>query len=109
MTTQATRVNLMGSKGDTFTATATDDAFTEAVNAESHSLYQILKGQKLTCYSGSYTAGGGMFQIRNTLTGQVKFRGFLEIITEESVAPIPTPIVVEENDIVEIFCEAAPT
>jgi hypothetical protein len=110
MTTQAVSICLHGGpKGQKFTATATDDAWTECTDANGLSAYQAIKGSTITGYSGSYTGGCGVFRIYNTVSGQVKCIGALNIITEEEAQLLTRPVSITENDIVQVHCVAAPT
>jgi hypothetical protein len=109
MTTQAVSICLHGSKGGKFTATATDDAWTECVDANSLSLYQLLRGASITGYSGSYTGGCAVFRIYNTNRSEVKCIGALDIITEEGYHELPRPVSIQDDDVVQVHCVAVPT
>lgn len=109
MSTQAVSICLHGSKGNKFTATATDDVYGECVDANSLSAYKTLKGAQITGYSGSYTAGAGIFRIYNTQTSEEKCIGALNIITEEEYTALDNPVTIQENDVVQVLPVATPT
>lgn len=111
MTTQTVSVTLL-SMGDAvgFTATCTDDTYTELKDSVGTlSLYQACKvGQKFHSFMGLYAAGGGNFRIRNTVTNQIKK---LEMLSNGTLQ-IPFKggdYIVEMNDVIEAFCVAVPT
>ncbi len=109
MSTQAVSICIHGSRSQKFTATATDDAWTECTDGNSLSAYQVLKGARITGYTGSYTGGGAFFRIYNTVSGTVKCLGALDIITEEEYHALNHPISIQENDIVQVFSVEVPT
>ena len=111
MTTQAASVTLCGpADNDGYTATCTDDAFTELKSAiGTLSLYQGSAGKVFHSYMGRYAAGGGMLRIRNTSSGAIKA---LEPLALNGSSQIPFsggPIKIELNDVIEVFTEEVPT
>ena len=108
MTTQTIYCQLNGNKGGAFTATCTDDAWNELLDANSQSLWKVLKGAEISQVLGSYDAGGAMVRVRNSVTNEVKMLEALAIVTEEQTIYVD-PFEVEQDDILEAFCEAPPT
>jgi len=110
-TTQTASVTLCGSgDNDGYTATCTDDAFTELKSAiGTLSLYQGSAGKVFHSYMGRYAAGGGMLRIRNTSTGKIKALEPLALNGATQTLFSNGSIKVEMNDVIEVFTEAAPT
>lgn len=112
MTTQTVYGELSGDQGGIdFTATCTDDTWTELLDGSSGntlSLDDILLGKSINTISGSYNAGGGQIRVRNTVTNDVKMLEFLAIVTEEHTREIEA-FTVEPDDIIEAFTVATPT
>ena len=111
MTTQTGLASLLGPEGGfKFSATCTDDSWTELVDeVSSLSLYKVMKGRQVTHYTGQYAAGGGIFRIFNTNTNQVKAVFLGNIITEEKVYEFPAGVTIEENDVLQAKTVAVPT
>ena len=111
MTTQTASVTLCGAgDNDGYTATCTDDAFTELKSAiGTLSLYQGSEGKTFHSYMGRYAAGGGMLRIRNTSSGNIKALEPLALNGTEQTAFSNGPIKIELNDVLEVFTEAVPT
>jgi len=113
MTTQTVYCQLHGPSGGLdFTATCTDDTWTELKDGStgsSLSLYEVLKGYTINQILGSYAAGGGFVRVRNTQNNQVKVLEPLPVVTEERTVYLDRPFVVQEYDILEAFVEAVPT
>lgn len=98
------------SGGSAFDVTDAGDAYTEMVDEPSNlSLYECMKGQKVTGFIGSHAAGCTLVRVRNTQTNKVKMLEALDVITEEVWRPVEFPFVVEENDILEAFHVVVPT
>lgn len=111
MTTQTVYAQVHGPRGGMdYTATCTDDAWTELKSGTGTlSLYETLLGYPINQVLGSYAAGGGMVRVRNTVTNRVKMIEPLPIVTEERTGFLDQPFVVENYDILEAFTEAVPT
>ena len=111
MTTQTIYAQINGPKGgQAFTATCTDDAWTELKDAVSSlSLYEVLLGMPINQLLGSYNAGGAMVRVRNSQNNVVKILEALPIVTEERTTYLDEPFSVQQYDIIEAFCEAVPT
>ena len=99
---QICEVGVNGTRGDEFTCTGVDGSWTEMVNTDTLSLWQVLEGATLTGYCGSYTTGGGLIRIYNTVSRQVKTMALLNIITEEEFALFYKPVRVAKNDIIQV-------
>lgn len=93
-----------------FIKTATDDQWNELVDeTNSYSLGRIMDGKMITHLSGSYTAGGAMLRIRNLVSRQIHEFLPLPIITEEKPMKLKNPLVVDKDDVMEVFCVEVPT
>lgn len=103
--------SLSGAFGsEAFDVTDSGDAYTEMVNEPANlSLYECMKGQKITGFIGSHAAGCTMVRVRNTVTNKVKMLEALDVVTEEVWRPVEFPFVVEDNDILEAFHVVVPT
>ena len=99
---QICEVGVSGNSGDEFVNTGVDGAWTELVNADGLSLWEVLEGKTLNGYCGSYTTGGGMYRIYNTTSKRVKMMGLLNIITEEEFAPMHHTVSVTKNDVIQV-------
>jgi len=111
MTTQTCKVTVSGPRGAIgLTATCTDDTFTELKDdVNTLSLYQVAKGMPINMVGGYYTAGSGIFRVRNTLTNAIKILDCLPMVKGAHIWPIKTPFVVQDNDILEVYCTVAGT
>ena len=116
MTTQTTIIALQGPGGGVpgtssarrFTATSTDAAVNEQLSSVGTlSLYKVMKGATITHAAGQFAAGIGIGRIRNTVTNKVKCHIIMDVIGEEIYRPLDKPVVVEDNDIVEVYCDVA--
>ena len=105
MTTQTAYATLGGPEGAmTFTATCTDDAWTELKDeVNSLSLYQVFKGKTINSFSGNYAAGGGAVRVRNSVSNVVKGIGFLALAQCDEIAYFEKPFVVEDKDLIEAY------
>ena len=93
-----------------FDVTDAGDAYTEMVDEISNlSLYEVMKGQRVTGYIGSHAAGCSLVRVRNTQTNRVKMLEALDPVTEEVWRPVEFPFIVEEDDILECFHVVVPT
>jgi hypothetical protein len=116
MTTQTTIIGFQGPGGGPpgtstarrFTATSTDATTNEQLSSVgSLSLYKVMKGAIITHAMGQFAAGIGLGRIRNTSTNKVKAHIIMDAIGEEKYRPLDRPVAVEENDIVEVYCDVA--
>ena len=111
MTTQATKCtlhNANNSKALLFTKTNTDDAWGEMVDSvDSLSLYDKLKGTTVTHFTGNYTAGAGIFRIRNTVTSEIKALECLDMVKGATRRPLLRPVLITDNDVLEVFTTVA--
>jgi len=115
MTTQTTIVALMGRGGPQgasiarrFTATSTDGTVTEQTSTVgSLSLYKVMKGVTITHVAGQIAAGIGLARIRNTTTNKVKAYLIMDVVGEEIYRPLDQPVTIEDNDVVEVYCDVA--
>ena len=96
-----------------FTLTCTDDQFnTMKDSINTLNLYEVAKGRLITKGFGYYTAGSGVFRVRNTSTQKVKAM-FLGTMVKgiggggDAVEKFDQPFVVEDNDILEVYCTVA--
>ena len=114
MTTQACKAVLV-SDGQVFAfaVTGTDDQYnTMKDSINTLNLYEVAKGRAISKGFGSYTAGSGVFRVRNTSTQQIKamFLGSMPKgigMSQDSIEKFDQPFVVEDNDILEVFCTVA--
>ena len=116
MTTQTTIISLQGPGGGPagtsvarrFTATSTDATTNEQLSSVgSLSAYKVMKGSVVTHAAGQFAAGIGLGRIRNTSTNKVKAHIIMDVIGEEIYRPLDKPVTIEENDIVEVYCDVA--
>lgn len=111
MTTQAMKVTLItqgASMALEFDKTNTDDAWAEAVDTiDSKSLYKKMKGRVITHFLGYYTAGTGMFRIRNPNSGVIKARECLHMVKGQKMTELKKPVRVEDDDVIEVFSTVA--
>lgn len=109
MTTQTTIIELSGpNKSRRFTATSTDAQFNEQKSTVGTlSLGDVMKGETITHAAGQLAAGIAIGRIRNTVNDQVKGYIMCDVIGEEIMRKLRRPIKVEENDIVEVYCDVA--
>ena len=105
MTTQTAYATLSGPDGSmTFTATCTDEAWTELKDeTNTLSLYQVFKGKTVNAYSGNYAAGCGAIRVRNSVTNEVKGIGFLALAQCDEIAYFEKPFVIGDKDLLEAF------
>lgn len=108
MTTQTVQVYLSGpSGGRRFSVTATDGQFNEVTSETGTlSLYKVLKGKRIEYAGGQFAAGLAAAQVRNTQTNKVKAVILCDVIGEEIYRKID-PFTVEENDVLEVYCDVA--
>ena len=114
MSTQATSLSLSGTGnqgGRLFSGTATDGAYT-AINSTTGDaeLGFAMRGQTVSNVTGVYTAGSGLWVIRNRVTQQIDRSGML--FKTGSVGPEGYPIqplVINQNHILQVYTLAAGT
>lgn len=98
-----------------FTLSCTNDAWNvlkDSINTLN--LYEVAKGLVILKAYGAYTAGGGIFRIRNTVTGVVKAMWLGTMpkglgVGFDAVEKFEPPVLVEVNDVIECFCTVAGT
>lgn len=114
MTTQAVSLSLNGpgnQGGRLFSGTATDGEYT-AINSTTGTaeLGFAMRGQTVSNISGVYTAGSGLWVIRNRVTQQIDRAGMLFKTGGASPDGYPiTPIVINQNHILQVYTLAAGT
>ena len=114
MTTQAVALTLSGTGnqgGRLFSGTATDGAYT-AINSTTGTaeLGFAMRGQTIDQVSGSYTAGSGVWVIRNRVTQQIDRAGMLSKTGSNSSQGYPCqPITINQNHILQVYTLAAGT
>lgn len=114
MTTQAVVLTLSGpgnQGGRLFNGTATDGAYT-AINSTTGGaeLGFAMRGQTISNLSGVYTAGSGVWVIRNRVTQQIDRAGMLGKAGTVSPDGYPIqPIVINQNHILQVYTLAAGT
>lgn len=98
-----------------FTLSCTNDAYNTLKDSiNTLNLYEVARGQKVLKAYGYYTAGSGIFRIRNTVTNKVKgmFLGTMVLGVGggmDAVEKFPGGIDIELNDIIECYCTVAGT
>lgn len=114
MTTQPVSLTLSGpgnQGGRLFSGTATDAAYT-AINSTTGEaeLGFAMRGQTVSNIAGVYTAGSGLWVIRNRVTQQIDRAGMLSKTGTVSPDGYPiTPIVINQNHILQVYTLAAGT
>ena len=114
MTTQAVSLSLSGPQnqgGRLFSGTATDAAYT-AINSTTGTaeLGFAMRGQTISNVAGVYTAGSGLWVIRNRVTQQIDRAGMLFKTGTVSPDGYPIqPIVINQNHILQVYTLAAGT
>jgi hypothetical protein len=104
--TNACAVGLIGTKGDEFVLANTDGAWGELINADGLSLWEVLQGETISGYIGSYTTGGGIIRVYNPNTGRVEIMALLDIITEEVFHEFDHEFTVKNGDLLQVFTMA---
>lgn len=115
MTTQTTVIGLQGPGGPAgvssarrYTLTSTDATVNEQLSATGTlSCYKVQKGAVITHAMGQIAAGIGLGRIRNTVTKVIKCHIIMDVIGEEIYRPLDKPVVIEDNDLVEVYCDVA--
>lgn len=88
---------------------ATDGAWNEITSKTGTlSLHDTnLKGKKVVAFRGEFAAAIGVFRIRNTGTQKIKTLQLLDQLGETRTRVISKPVTIEENDILECYCDVA--
>ena len=109
MTTQTCKAVVSGPNGAIgMTASCTDDAWTELKDdVNTLSLYQVAKGKPINMVGGYYTQGGAIMRVRNTLNNAVRCLEALPMPKGSHVWPVANPFVIQDNDILEVYCTVA--
>lgn len=97
--------------GRLFSGTSADDAFT-AINSTTGTaeLGFAMRGQTISNVAGAYTAGNGVWVIRNRVTQQIDRAGMMFKTGTVSPDGYPiTPIVINQNHILQVYTQAAGT
>ena len=76
-------------------------------SVDSLSLYKKMKGKTISHYMGYYTAGAGIFRIRNTDSNVVKAQENLAMIKGQRLRKLKRPVTIVDNDILEVFTTVA--
>ena len=114
MSTQAVSLTLSGpgnQGGRLFSGTATDGDYT-AINSTTGTaeLGFAMRGQTISNVAGVYTAGSGLWVIRNRVTQQIDRAGMMSKTGSVSPDGYPIqPIVINQNHILQVFTLAAGT
>ena len=96
-----------------FTLSCTNDQFnTMKDSINTLNLYEVAKGRVIEKGFGYYTAGSGVFRVRNTSTQQIKamFLGTMVLGMGgggDAIEKFDVPFTVEDNDILEVYCTVA--
>jgi len=89
-----------------FTATTTDGAWTELVDANSLSLGDsALRGQRVTHESSYYAAGCAAMRVVSR-DGRIKAMWFAQLTTQENPTALKNPFTVESGDQVQAYSQA---
>jgi Trk-type K+ transport system membrane component len=112
MTTQAILITLIAKEcSRLFYAAAQTDAaaFAEVTSKTgNNSLHDTnLKGKTIVAFRGEFAAAIGAFRIRNTATNKVKTIQLLDQLGETRTRVLSSPVVVEDNDVLEAYCDVA--
>ena len=89
-------------------ASEVQDTWTEMIDANGLSLFEIMKGMSVNQSLGSYSSGAGFVRIRNRQSGLVKMLEPLSIVTEEKTRYWPS-VTIQDNDIIEEIWVTPPT
>ena len=114
MTTQAVSLTVIGSGangGRIFSGTATDGSYT-AINSTNGNaeIGFAMKGRTVNNISGVYTAGSGVWVLRNRVTNMIDRAGMLAKTGTAGPLGYPCqPITINQNHILQVFTLAAGT
>ena len=114
MSTQAINAGVWGPQGGReFSATATDDVFTNNLTTDTGSanLGEAMKNQIITHILVDYAAGGAIFRVKNRVSQQTLIQGFAFLTgqADPSQAQLPKPYTVHLDDVLEVYCVGVPT
>lgn len=109
MTTQAIHVTLSnGSKAVLFTATCTDDGYTELKDeTNTKSLGDITSLGTVTEMSGQYVAGGGLVRVKDG-NGNVKLLEGLSLANRGAIRELARPVTIAPGDMIDALAVAVP-
>jgi len=112
MTTQAILITLIGPDvSRLFYASAQTDAaaYAEVLSKTgTNSLHDTnMKGHVIVAYRAEFAAAIGSIRIRNTATNKVKTIQLMDQLGETRTRVLSKPVVVEDNDVLEAYCDVA--